>query len=82
MEAEDSRYYRSVALKLLKSIIENYMVKNKEDSNGLLLHGVYSKKTPYNTCAEAGVDECVIWGDYFYMEALQRVLNPDWKIYW
>lgn len=27
MEAEDSRYYRSVALKLLKSIIENYMVK-------------------------------------------------------
>ncbi len=82
MEAEDSRYYRSVALKLLKSIIENYMVKNKEDSNGLLLHGVYSKKTPYNTCTEAGVDECVIWGDYFYMEALQRVLNPDWKIYW
>lgn len=82
MEAEDSRYYRSVALKLLKSMIENYMVKNSEESNGLLLHGVYSKKTPYNTCAEAGVDECVIWGDYFYMEALQRVLDPDWKIYW
>jgi len=23
-----------------------------------------------------------IWGDYFYMEALHRLLNPDWKLYW
>ena len=29
-----------------------------------------------------GIDECNIWGDYFYMEALMRFLNPDWKKYW
>lgn len=26
--------------------------------------------------------ECNIWGDYFYMEALMREENPDWKMYW
>ena len=23
-----------------------------------------------------------IWGDYFYMEALHRMLDPDWEMYW
>lgn len=29
-----------------------------------------------------GVEECAVYGDYFYMEALMRYLNPDWKRYW
>lgn len=82
MEKEDHDYYTSVALKILKKMIEKYSVKNPEESNGLLLMGTYSKKSPYNTCIGAGVDECVIWGDYFYMEALHRILTPDWNIYW
>ena len=36
--------------------------------SGLLLHGVYSKPDGI------GVDECMIWGDYYYMEALFRLL--------
>ena len=36
--------------------------------SGQLLHGTYSKKSPYNTCTPEGVDECTSWGDYFYME--------------
>lgn len=47
-----------------------------ENSNGILAHAVYS--IPGND----GVDECNIWGDYFYMEALMRLKNPDWKSYW
>ena len=35
----------------------------------------------YNTCNHYGVDECNIWGDYFYMEALTR-LSKDWVQYW
>ena len=49
--------------------------------NGLVLHGTYSKKSPYNTCTPGGVDECVSWGDYFYMEALTR-FSKDWEMYW
>lgn len=79
---EDARYYTSAARKLLRQMIVKYSVKDSEKSNGLLLMGTYSKKSPYNTCTEAGVNECVIWGDYFYMEALHRLLTPDWKIYW
>lgn len=82
MEAEDAAYYTSIAKKLIKAKIDLYAVKDSRESNGQLLHGTYSKKTPYNTCTPEGVDECVIWGDYFYMEALHRVLTPDWKIYW
>ena len=79
---EDARYYTSAARKLLRQMIVKYSVKDPEKSNGLLLMGTYSKKSPYNTCTEAGVNECVIWGDYFYMEALHRLRTPDWKIYW
>ena len=66
----------------MEQMIAKYSVKDPLISNGQLLAGTYSKKTPYNTCAEAGVNECVIWGDYFYMEALNRILDPDWKMYW
>lgn len=82
MEKEESEYYTSAALKLIHAMISKYSVKDPKISNGQLLMGTYSKKSPYNTCTEAGVNECVIWGDYFYMEALHRVLTPDWKIYW
>ena len=82
MDKEDAAYYISIAKKLIKAMIDQYAVTEAAQSNGQLLHGTYSKKTPYNTCTPEGVDECVIWGDYFYMEALHRVLKPDWKIYW
>ncbi len=82
MEKEDAAYYTSIAKKLIKAMIDHYAVTDSRTSSGQLLHGTYSKKTPYNTCTPEGVDECVIWGDYFYMEALHRVLTPDWKIYW
>ena len=64
----------------MKAMIDRYSVKDKKESNGLLLHGTYSKKSPYNTCTPEGVDECVIWGDYFYMEAMKRFLDPNWII--
>lgn len=81
MKEEDGAYYTSVAKKLMKSVADNYAVKDSCISNGLVLHSTYSKKSPYNTCTPEGVDECNIWGDYFYMEALTRLHGP-WKLYW
>ena len=71
-----------VARKILKALIDGYQSVDITRCGGVLLHGTYSKKSPYNTCTQEGVDECVIWGDYFFMEALQRLLVPDWQIYW
>ncbi len=82
MDEEDAVFYRGRACRLLKAAVDGYSVKDIASSNGRLLHGTYSKKSPYNTCTPEGVDECVIWGDYYYMEALHRLLHPDWNIYW
>lgn len=81
LEKEEAAYYTGLAKKMLKSVYDNYAVWDKSESNGLVLHATYAKKTPYNTCAEFGVDECNIWGDYFYMEALTR-LEREWNQYW
>ncbi len=82
MSGDDAAYYTAVAKKLVKAVYDNYRVRDIDSSNGRILHGTYSKKSPYNTCTEEGVDECVIWGDYYYMEALTRLSNADWTIYW
>jgi unsaturated chondroitin disaccharide hydrolase len=81
MEVEDAEYYTGVAKKIVKSLFDNYMVADENASNGLVLHSTYSNHSPYNTCDHYGVDECNIWGDYFYMEALTR-LYKNWNPYW
>ena len=81
LDEADAACYISVAKKIMESVIEHYAVKDLQESNGLVLHSTYSKKSPYNTCTPEGVDECNIWGDYFYMEALTR-LSKDWNPYW
>ncbi len=69
------RLYENAALKILKSLTENYTSKNLPESNAVLLHAVGSK--PYSS----NVDEPLIFGDYYYFEAMVRVLK-DWKLYW
>ena len=81
LDESDAVRYISIAKKIMESVVEHYAVKDLQESNGLVLHSTYSKKSPYNTCTPEGVDECNIWGDYFYMEALTR-LSKDWDPYW
>lgn len=70
------RIYVNASKRLINSLIDNYLTKDIPESNGLLLHATYGK--PQNN----GVDEMNIWGDYFYMEALHRMLDPEWNLYW
>lgn len=81
LPAEEASYYTTLAKQMMKSLVDHYAVKDITKSNGLVLHGTYSKKSPYNTCTPEGVDECVSWGDYYYLEALTR-LSKDWNMYW
>ena len=68
--------YTNAAKRIMNSLIDNYTTVDDYKANGLLLHATYNKNS--NT----GVDEMNIWGDYFYMEALQRMLDPEWDPYW
>lgn len=72
---EKQAYYQETALTIMKSLSDHYTTQNTPDSNGLLLHGVYDKNS------DKGVDECMIWGDYYYVEALTR-LAISWYSYW
>lgn len=71
---EYRKYYENAAINILFSLLNGYLSKDLS-SDGLLLHGVYSK--PQNR----GVDEHCIWGDYFFFEALVRFIK-DWNRYW
>lgn len=84
LSEEEAKKYTELAEKIAVTLAANYAVQDGKQSNGLLLHGVYAKSSPYNPISkeeERGVDECVIWGDYFYMELLTR-LSKDWGLYW
>lgn len=78
---EKAEYYTAAAMRLLKALVDQCAVHAPDASNGQLLHGVYGKKTPYNDCIDHGIDECNLWGDYYYVEALTRV-TKDWHPYW
>jgi unsaturated chondroitin disaccharide hydrolase len=78
---QDAKIYKDLAKQMLHALWNGYSVKDPKISNGLVLHGTYSKKSPYNTCTPEGIDECVAWGDYFYLEALTR-LQKEWNPYW
>lgn len=80
-EGSRAEHYRDLARRMVKSLVDTYSVTDFSISNGQLLHGTYSKKTPHNTCRGEGVDECVSWGDYYYLEALTR-LSRNWASYW
>ena len=79
---EKAATYRAAAERLMRALIEKCANTDFTKSNGILLHGTYARDNTTNTCKNRGVDECNTWGDYFYMEALTRFLNPDWKLYW
>lgn len=69
------RLLKSVDL-MMDSLIENYSNKELSPGSPLLDHGVYSWHE------NNGVDEGNAWGDYFYVEALMRLVNPEWKPFW
>ncbi len=68
--------YVKACNRIMNSLIDHYTTKDVPEANGLLLHGTYSKP------GGNGIDEMTNWGDYFYMEALHRMLDPEWDLYW
>jgi len=71
---KDRPVYEAAALVIMESLAASYTTEGLK-SNGILQHAVYGK--PFGK----GVDECNIWGDYFYMEALDRILFHH-KLFW
>ena len=69
----DTRYYNA-ALSMMNALIDKCFDSDiTSATNGLLMHSTYAITN--------GADECCIWGDYFFMEALVRLIR-EWRTYW
>lgn len=60
----EKRRFRDVADRILRSLSTNYMAEENRD--GILKHGCF------HVPKKIGVDEGLIWGDYYFMEALTK----------
>lgn len=67
--------YTRAAHEMLRNLI-NYYIAVDEESEGILMHGVYSWHH------NKGIDECNLWGDYFFIESLMRLYKKNWRAYW
>jgi unsaturated chondroitin disaccharide hydrolase len=67
-----SEQHRRYALQILDSLTgPEFLAFESPGWEGILKHGIY------HIGKGLGVDESVAWGDYFFLEALERVLNHD-----
>jgi unsaturated chondroitin disaccharide hydrolase len=65
-----ARRYRDAALTILDTLCtEHYLARSTPGSEGVLKHGVY------HFHKKLGVDESVMWGDFFFLEAVAKALG-------
>lgn len=63
--------YRRAALAMLEALLSaEYLASQTPGWEGILKHGVY------HTAKGLGVDESVMWGDFFFVEALTKLIVP------
>ena len=65
--------YERVALQMLDALVQpDYLASETPGWEGILKHGVYHTKK------NLGVDESVMWGEYFFVEALTKVVTGNY----
>lgn len=62
-------FYWSTAIHILRNLCSSYLAQNDPEWEGILKGGVY------HIHKGLGVDESVIWGDYYFVEALEEALR-------
>jgi len=65
------RYYEAAARRILTSLCRNHLAEGDLQWEGILKGGVY------HLAKNLGVNESVMWGEYFFVEALDLVLRED-----
>ena len=70
--ADLSDYYGTYALHILDTLTTpDFLAEGMPGWEGVLRHGIYHQKK------KLGVDESVMWGDYFFLEAISKVLVDE-----
>lgn len=74
--APEKQVYKTAAAKILEAVIDKCSHETEREFPGLIGH--VSAAVPQGK----GIDSSAIYGDYFYLEALMRCVNSNWKRYW
>jgi len=62
-------FYFSTAVRILRTLCDKYLAKGTDGWQGIVKGGVYHMHK------NLGVNESVIWGDYYFVEALDMALR-------
>ena len=68
--------YQHASEHLMEQVIDQCTGDIGREYDGLICHVTHALPQKW------GIDECAIYGDYFYLEALMRLRNPNWNKYW
>ncbi|WJH33977.1 glycoside hydrolase family 88 protein [Paenibacillus sp. CC-CFT747] len=71
----DQSYFQEAVERSMKSLVDNYSTIGQPMAEGLLEHGSYYIR------GNRGPDDYIIWGDYYYLEALIR-METGRTAYW
>jgi unsaturated chondroitin disaccharide hydrolase len=64
--------YRDYALRILDTLTGlGFLAVETPGWEGILKHGIYHQRKGL------GVDESVMWGDYFFLEALSKAIRSE-----
>jgi unsaturated chondroitin disaccharide hydrolase len=63
-------FYYNTALRILRTLCEEYLGKQTPGWEGILQGSLYHMHRGL------GINESAVWGDYFFVEALEKVLRP------
>ncbi len=75
-DAPEKTIYLNAAAKMLDAVIDMCTGDIGVEYDGLI------NQVTHALPQGQGIDECAVYGDYFYLEALARFLKPDFKMYW
>jgi unsaturated chondroitin disaccharide hydrolase len=71
-DAARAHLYRAYALRILDTLTSPEFLANETPGwEGILKHGMYHERRGL------GVDESVMWGDHFFLEAISKVLDDE-----
>lgn len=74
--APEKQVFKTAAAKILEAVIDKCSHETEYKFAGLIGHVTAAKPQG------RGIDTSALYGDYFYLEALMRYTNPEWKRYW
>lgn len=75
-DAPEKAIYKTAAHKMINALIDTCACDIGEPYDGLIAHVAGAVSFDISN------DSCATYGDFFYLEALLRLVKPDWKRYW